>query len=76
MGRLRHVSTRASGEMAEALFSGASVRKAVGVQVPTRAPTIFNQREQCGVPVARPSIRLSWTPLAKVGKVYNYYRAC
>jgi len=32
-------STRASGEMADALASGASVRKDVGVQVPPRAPT-------------------------------------
>ena len=31
-------STRASGEMADALASGASVRKDVGVQVPPRAP--------------------------------------
>ena len=30
--------TRASGEMADALASGASVRKDVGVQVPPRAP--------------------------------------
>jgi hypothetical protein len=30
----RHVSTRATGEMADALASGASVRKDVGVQVP------------------------------------------
>ena len=29
--------TRASGEMADALASGASVRKDVGVQVPPRA---------------------------------------
>ena len=32
------LSTRASGEMADALASGASVRKDVGVQVPPRAP--------------------------------------
>jgi len=33
-------STRASGEMADALASGASVRKDVGVQVPPRAPIL------------------------------------
>jgi hypothetical protein len=31
---------RASGEMADALASGASVRKDVGVRVPPRAPQI------------------------------------
>ena len=34
------LSTRASGEMADALASGASVRKDVGVQVPPRARII------------------------------------
>ena len=36
-------STRASGEMADALASGASVRKDVGVQVPPRALLDFAQ---------------------------------
>ena len=39
-------STRASGEMADALASGASVRKDVGVQVPPRAPTLRAESEE------------------------------
>jgi hypothetical protein len=35
---LASLFTRASGGMADALASGASVRKDVGVQVPPRAP--------------------------------------
>ena len=37
MSGLRHLSACASAEMADALASGASVRKDVGVQVPPRA---------------------------------------
>ena len=44
------VSTRASGEMADALASGASVRKDVGVQVPPRAPFTVAK----GLPSMRP----------------------
>ena len=38
------LSTRASGEMADALASGASVRKDVGVQVPPRARMVSSLR--------------------------------
>ncbi len=38
-GDAAHWSPRASGGMADALASGASARKGVGVQVPPRAPT-------------------------------------
>jgi hypothetical protein len=39
-GNTGRISVRASGGMADALASGASVRKDVGVQVPPRA--LFN----------------------------------
>ena len=38
---VRPIASRASGEMADALASGASVRKDVGVQVPPRAPGVL-----------------------------------
>ena len=44
-GHAAHWSPRASGGMADALASGASARKGVGVQVPPRAPTdLIGQR--------------------------------
>ena len=42
MGTLQGV-TRASGEMADALASGASDRKIVGVQVPPRPPLVLGK---------------------------------
>ena len=48
-------TTRASGEMADALASGASVRKDVGVQVPPRAPNLST-----GTHVGKSTERLSF----------------
>ena len=42
VGTLQGV-TRASGEMADALASGASDRKIVGVQVPPRPPLVLGK---------------------------------
>ena len=42
---------RASGEMADALASGASVRKDVGVQVPPRAPRVSSKKARRHPPI-------------------------
>ncbi len=43
---------RASGEMADALASGASVRKDVGVQVPPRAPGVSPKKARRHPPIS------------------------
>ena len=46
-------TTRASGGMADALASGASVRKDVGVRVPPRAPRVPMEKARGCPPIPR-----------------------
>ena len=52
--------TRASGGTADALASGASVRKGVGVQIPPRAPSVLSK----GAPIAGAPFTVSKTGFA------------